>query len=245
MRTIRLTRGKGNGVDSACLVTASNMLCGRPEDLDNNSCVCDIIQAFAIVTNDLMPLDLLPKIYGPLAWEIIGTRTEDESVFTARSNYIEKRFVEGPLAFWFIQNASEIHGMIRSFYSPRRPRELEHLLYLVHRRESPHPGGGWDNQTFFNLLRECQVDLCDFIRSGDRSPFGLCILDALNPSVNKRTLDRVAAMAQSLGLAGKIASGFYYECADVIRSIAEIGDTRPKENVELCMTEKQLSAALS
>ena len=84
MRVLNLCHGEGNGVDSACLMTASNMLIGKGHEGDQNSCVCPILQRFIIRTNDLMPVELLGELYGPLAWEIIGTRNDDRSVIEAR-----------------------------------------------------------------------------------------------------------------------------------------------------------------
>ena len=84
-KIIHLTHGAGNGVDTACLMTASNMLCGRGADGDYNSCVCLVIRSFIITTNDAMPEALLGELYGPLAWEILGTRTDDPSVERQRA----------------------------------------------------------------------------------------------------------------------------------------------------------------
>lgn len=84
-REINLTHGAGNGVDKACLMTASNMLIGKGEDGDNSSCVCPILRRFIITTNDAMPIGLLGELYGPLAWEIIGTRNDAPEVLAART----------------------------------------------------------------------------------------------------------------------------------------------------------------
>ena len=85
MRVIRLTHGAGNGVDRACLMTATSMLAGVPEQLDNTSCVCPMLRAFIVKTNDAMPEELLGELYGPLAWEILGTATDDREVMQARA----------------------------------------------------------------------------------------------------------------------------------------------------------------
>ena len=84
MRVLNLCHGKGNGVDKACLMTASNMLIGKGKHGDYNSCVCPILQRFIFRTNDRMPVELLGELYGPLAWEIIGTRNDKRSVIEAR-----------------------------------------------------------------------------------------------------------------------------------------------------------------
>ena len=85
MRVIHLTHGAGNGINKACLMTASNMLIGRGEDGDNNSCVCQLLQSFIIATNDAMPEELLGELYGPLIWEILGTRNDDPAVIQRRA----------------------------------------------------------------------------------------------------------------------------------------------------------------
>jgi len=85
MRVINLTHGEGNGIDKACLMTASNMLIGKPEDLDNNSCVCPLLREFIIITNDGMPLELLRELYTPLIWEILGTRNDDPVILKKRA----------------------------------------------------------------------------------------------------------------------------------------------------------------
>ena len=84
MRVLNLCHGKGNGVDKACLMTASNMLIGKGKHGHYNSCVCPILQRFIFRTNDRMPVELLGELYGPLAWEIIGTRNDNRSVIEAR-----------------------------------------------------------------------------------------------------------------------------------------------------------------
>lgn len=76
-KVIKLCKGPGNGVDTACLVTASNMLMGKGGLGDAITCQCPIIAGFIIPTNDYMPDDLRARLYGPLVYEIIGTRTDD------------------------------------------------------------------------------------------------------------------------------------------------------------------------
>ena len=86
MRVINLTHGAGNGVDEACLMTATNMLLGRGELGDKEGdCICPVIRAFIIPTNDAMPKHLLGEIYGPLVWEIPGTKTDDVEVIRQRA----------------------------------------------------------------------------------------------------------------------------------------------------------------
>ena len=85
MRVIKLCKGEGNGVDSACLMTAASMLIGKPEEGDETSCVCFVLRSFIIPTNDEMPNGLRNELYGPLVWEILGTKTNDLQVLVERS----------------------------------------------------------------------------------------------------------------------------------------------------------------
>jgi hypothetical protein len=86
-KPICLCKGAGNGVDQACLMTAANMLCGKGDmgDAAEGSCVCPIIRAFIIPTNDRMPSNLRSELYGPLAWEIVGTASDDRAVWVRRA----------------------------------------------------------------------------------------------------------------------------------------------------------------
>lgn len=84
-RVIRLTSGAGNGVDQACLMTASNMLIGKGSMGDVATCQCDLIRAFVIPTNDAMPDDLRCELYGPLVYEILGTKTDDPQLLQQRA----------------------------------------------------------------------------------------------------------------------------------------------------------------
>lgn len=85
MRVINLCHGAGNGADRACLMTASNILIGKEECGDEAICVCPVIRAFIIPTNDAIPEELLGELYGPLAWEIVGTRVNDPTIELQRA----------------------------------------------------------------------------------------------------------------------------------------------------------------
>jgi hypothetical protein len=85
MKPIKLSHGKGNGVDAACLMTATSMLIGKPEELDKTSCVCPVIGSFIRTTNDAMPEDILQEQYGDLPWVIHGSRTDDLEVIQKRA----------------------------------------------------------------------------------------------------------------------------------------------------------------
>lgn len=85
MKVIKLVHGPGNGVDTACVLSAASILIGKPEELDGCYCVCPVIGSFVARTNDSMPLCLLREVYGDLPWEIIGTSTKDERIMSQRA----------------------------------------------------------------------------------------------------------------------------------------------------------------
>lgn len=74
MRAIKLCKGTGNGVDSACLATAAAMMNGE-KPTDHPECMCPVIAAFVRPTNDSMPAHIRSELYGPLVMEVIGTRS--------------------------------------------------------------------------------------------------------------------------------------------------------------------------
>jgi hypothetical protein len=77
MKVVKLCHGPGNGIDTACLVTASNMLIGKGHMGDSPTCQCPLIAGIAIVTNDGMPDNVRHKLLTPLIWEIINTRNSE------------------------------------------------------------------------------------------------------------------------------------------------------------------------
>lgn len=93
MRTIKLCHGPGNGINEACLMTASNMIIrdddeisilSSREELDENDKVCPIIREFIIVSNDSIPINILGELYTPFVWEILGTNTNDINIMIER-----------------------------------------------------------------------------------------------------------------------------------------------------------------
>lgn len=79
MRTIKLCRGAGNGIDSACLMTAVSIVSGAKIPDDKPSCVCPTLRAFIIKCNDSMPDNLRSELFTPLIWELPGTVTTLEN----------------------------------------------------------------------------------------------------------------------------------------------------------------------
>ena len=87
-KPLRLCHGAGNGVDTACLMTATNMLIGCGNKGDEAVCVCPVLRAFIITTNDCMPDALRQELYGPLPWLLIGTKTYDIGVMVRRAEIL-------------------------------------------------------------------------------------------------------------------------------------------------------------
>jgi len=87
-KPLRLCHGAGNGVDTACLMTATNMLIGCGNKGDEAVCVCPVLRAFIITTNDCMPDALRQELYGPLPWLLIGTKTDDIGVMVRRAEIL-------------------------------------------------------------------------------------------------------------------------------------------------------------
>jgi hypothetical protein len=79
MRTIKLCFGAGNGVDTACLMTAVSIVTGAESPTDSPSCVCPILRAFIVKCNDNMPDALRSELFTPLIWELPGTQTTVEN----------------------------------------------------------------------------------------------------------------------------------------------------------------------
>lgn len=85
MRVITLCEGAGNGKNTACLLTASNMVRGEGECLDSNPTVDAFLDGFIPNTNDWMPGNLRNEIYSPFIWEINGTFTDDPDIIKQRA----------------------------------------------------------------------------------------------------------------------------------------------------------------
>ena len=73
MRVIKLCKGAGNGIDRACLMTAVAMVNGEADAGDRPSCVCPVIRAFVIKSNDMLSDEHRARYYSPLIWELPGT----------------------------------------------------------------------------------------------------------------------------------------------------------------------------
>lgn len=85
---MQFTHGAGDGVKTGCLMTMSNVLVGHGEDTDkstDHNKVCTVMRSFIMSTNDTIPVDILAKVYGPLAEKILGTITSDPKVLRERA----------------------------------------------------------------------------------------------------------------------------------------------------------------
>lgn len=116
-KRIHLCQGSGNGVDQACLMTASNMLIGRGEDGDMNHCVCPVLRIFIMNVNDPMPDDLRDELLAPLAWEILGTCSDDPEVEQARLDYLNEQIAEIAKS---ILDTPRVRGVVSDWAEPVR-----------------------------------------------------------------------------------------------------------------------------
>src|SRR4051812_30936139 len=86
--SMSFTHGAGDGKKTGCLMTMSNILVGKPEQLDKtnqSNLVCTVMRSFIISTNDTIPEETLGKVYGPLAEKILGTITSDLKIMQERA----------------------------------------------------------------------------------------------------------------------------------------------------------------
>jgi len=101
MNRIKLCRGKGNGVDTACLATAVSMIVGKGEQQDYPDCLCPVMAEFIRVTNDIMSDEDREKYYGDLPWAIVGTRSTAEVEFQRASMVVDAAVrVFAPMTLW-------------------------------------------------------------------------------------------------------------------------------------------------
>lgn len=87
-KPLKLCRGAGNGIDKACLMTAANMLIGRGDAGDEAVCTCEVLRGFILRTNDAMHWQTRRRLYGPLPWSLVGTRTTDVKVHLRRAEIL-------------------------------------------------------------------------------------------------------------------------------------------------------------
>ncbi len=263
MRVVKLVHGAGDGVSKACLMTASNMLIGQGENRDQNSCVCRILQAFIVITNDNMPLEILSDLYGPLVWEILGTTSDDEAVQSERSRAMVNWLIReayptildliGDPAAQVLRDSDEMKAYDR--FESRKMRDLLSAGY----RASPNSrvkstigplsanlsGEVVDNkgynyvgyfvaQSFVNILSAVAEARDDFdALLGVGRPAPTVFLGAGYPASEQSRLGYAEYLARYSAFKGRV-NECWKMCPDIIRRVAAIGDKRPVETVITC-----------
>lgn len=228
MRVIQLTHGAGNGKDKACLMTASNMLIGRPQDKDKNHCVCPVIQQFIVITNDTMPEPLLGPLYGDLAWEILGTRTTNFEITRRRAFYLSC-WVFRKLLPVILRQKGRWHPLAKQLSEIPETADQETLRATLRRiatRDIRRPSPG---------SISCSVEA----KVNDNLNAFWGLVNARGAAVVVERACVVASWAaRTVPAAAVHQRGIWEMCPDVIRGMAAIGDRRPQEVVlsrdELC-----------
>lgn len=231
----KLCHGDGNGIDTACLMTASNMLIGKGHEGNNNSCVCPIIRQFIIQTNDAMPEDLLQELYGPLAIEIIGTRNDDPVVRQQRgftfADWSVREVV--PLAFDIIgrhDHAATLRALseISSQETAHAAAHVDAVAHVVHvaTAYAVHTAIAAANVAHAAAHAAAHG-------AADTAIATARIADAADVAA------RVAHVTTNAR-----AANIWRLCPEIIRRVAAIGDLRLKERVPLVMTMDELCEVL-
>lgn len=214
-KIIHLTHGAGNGVDTACLMTASNMLCGRGADGDYNSCVCLVIRSFIITTNDAMPEALLGELYGPLAWEILGTRTDDPSVERQRAY----RFSD-----WAVREVAPIALDAKGLHE--QAAKLRGLEPVVDQPTAADAG----NAAYAASYAADAGNAANAAYAGNAATSASYAACAAAYAAYAGA-DAAHAACAAAAYAGADAETIWRKCPDIIREVAAIGDRRPVETV--------------
>lgn len=223
MRVINLCHGEGNGVNTACLMMATNMLIGRGQDGDDAKCVCPVLRRFIIATNDGLPEDKLGELYGDLAWEIIGTRTNDLQVMLKRTFAMVDWLVRvvSPIALrsqelnWMADTVSRLQPVTDEISA----RNAYDMIGLLH---------GADFH-----VRDMVMESLDRIQKLDHNRLVLQTHD-------QHAMGLIAEWVGDCAV-GLMLPDADNECPALIRRVAAIGDKRP---VEAVLTRDQLCDAL-
>ena len=219
MRVIHLTHGAGNGINKACLMTASNMLIGRGEDGDNNSCVCQLLQSFIIATNDAMPEELLGELYGPLIWEILGTRNDDPAVIQRRAY---------AFADWTVREvaplALESAGMLTHARTLRELPEIVDIETALAADAYAAARAAADAAHAAAYAASARASAAHAAAAA-RASAADAAADAAHAAAY------AAAYAASARASAAHAARIWHMCPDIIRRAASIGDRRPVETV--------------
>ena len=237
MRVINLCAGEGDGKKTACLMTASNMLIGKPENGDKSSCVCPLLRSFILVTNDAMPDAIRNILYGPLVWEIVGTRNNNNDVLRARLEalarwaffdvtipLLRKLGVKSPLDR--LDESSSFPEMSAAASEVLAPKPI-----------ASHITDSWVWTPGDTCLSRNWED-CELMAYQTVTEARLVAVTA-NCSVRnapgfiiERAMEGAAYNAGHAIINAACVDGSYWEkCPEIIRRIAAIGDRRPVERV--------------
>lgn len=232
---VYLSRGAGNGIDIACLMTASNMLIGRGEEGDGCTCQCPIIREFIVRTNDLIPDKPRNLIYGPLVYEILGTRTDSRDVESRRAIALTDWAVRKIAPFGIrkiIENVDVLSVKLSDGSIDRAMGLVEILDKLDPITDRKSAIRASDQIPSPHIMPEVHSDWGFFI----------CLLYPVHISTKCAGLEtkkwelEVAKEAadiamQTARVSGKDGSFVYNQCGDIITHMASIGDKRPVETV--------------
>lgn len=218
-KRIHLTHGAGNGVDRACLMTASNMLIGRGQDGDNNSCVCPVIRRFIIATNDSMPESLLGDLYGPLAWEILGTATGDPKIEQQRAC---------KLADWAVRQiapiALEADGFTKYADSLR-------ALPPIADEQSANAAAGAARAAANATNAAYSTNAAAYAAYAAVRAYNAAANAANAAYTTNAAADAVDAASSAASYTAAYTENVWRMCPEIIREVAAIGDRRPVETV--------------
>ena len=215
MRVIKLCSGSGNGIDQACLMTASNMLIGRGEDGDQNSCVCPLLRSFIIATNDVMPGDVRQELYGPLVWEILGTRNNDIEIMQKRAF---------AFADWAVRDVCGIDcvPIVNKQTAADAADAAESAFYAA---------AAAAESAFYAAADAARAAAAAYAAAAAESAFYAAAAAAES-----------AFYAAAAARAAARAAAIWRKCPEIIRRVAAIGDKRPVETV---MTMDELAEQLA
>ena len=244
---IKLTHGRGNGTDKACLATAAAMLNGEPGALDRPSCVCPVIAGFIWPTNDMMDPNSLAEFYGPLPWEIIGTAVPgvgdlvtspyDSQILAARANLAILTAYKW-LKYLAKYAAPEV--------TPPPGERMDEIIDFCGRlRAATNHRHSWANRPLamcdlydssYHLRNAALICRDMALTCGGRSVFV-----TFYQSLSNRAGCCLQWISHSIrGVSGR---RLYADCVSTIRAMCAIGDSRPKEP-EYKMTREELACAL-
>lgn len=200
-KPLRLCHGAGNGIDKACLMTATNMLRGRPEARDGcDSCTCMLLARFIVCTNDTMRACDRHEVYGPLPWEIMGTYTEDPKVLLKRARVL----VDG------------CRDMLQAPYC-----DAQSYIYMDraegYLRHAADGGGGSLQSRLVSAVTNATSALCASSRGGSHALYEGGVLG--------RVLRYTTAPYKS-PVKTRVGAN---RCRNLILEVCKIGDKRPVE----------------